>query len=130
MRKVLVLSSLVLLSLSLAACDSGSSTGSNGSGRIDPAIAGTWARAQAKSVFDTLILTDAKYQTPYGSGNGSAFDAKNGVAHCGPGLGLCGEYQLVAGGPVDTLYFQGLLGQTAPDASVPRNANTTYFRVP
>jgi len=130
MRKVLILSSLAIISFSLLACGGGSSTGSNGSDRIDPAIAGIWARANAKSVFDTLILTDAKYQTPYGSGNGSAFDAKNRVAHCGPSLELCGEYLLVAGGPVDTLYFNGLLGQAAPDSAVPRNLKTTYLRVP
>lgn len=124
----------VIASLALAAagwltgCDS--STGSSDSGRIDPAIAGTWARANAKSVFDTLILTDAKYQTPNCSGVGSKFTAKNGVVNHGPNMSLCGEYQLVIGGPVDTLYFNGLFSLATPDATVPRNSNTTYFRVP
>jgi len=127
MKKLALLASLAT-ALLLAACG-GDSTGPS-SARIDPAIAGTWAKANATFATDTLIFTDAKYRTPYGSGNGSAFDAASGVAHCGPALELCGEYQLVTGGPKDTLYFKGLLGVTVPDASVPRLSSYAYFRVP
>jgi len=131
--KIRILLASLFAALLLAACEGGSTSPSSGSSRIDPAIAGTWAKANATSssfATDTLILTDTKYRTPTASGVGSYFDAISGLSHSGPDMSLSGEYQLVTGGPKDTLYFKPLLGVTVPDASVPHNLNYAYFRVP
>lgn len=108
--------------LLLQACDD--STGSSSSSRIDPAIAGTWARIGGTRFSDTLIFLDARYQTPYGSGTGTHFSASGGVAKCGYPLEVCGEYKRSN----DTLYFEALLGQ-APDGVVPSITNA-YLWVP
>ena len=129
MKTRILLSSLAA-ALLLAACGGDSTGPSSGSGRIDPAIAGTWAKANAAYFYDTLILTETKYQTPFASGVGTHFDAINGLSHSGPDMVLSGEYQLVTGGPKDTLYFKGLMGSPAPDATVPHTADNAYFRVP
>jgi hypothetical protein len=105
---------LALVSFTVAiflGCDEGdgASTGpstNSGSGRIEAGLLGTWVRNPAPSMPDTLIFSETLYRTPYLSGVGTQFSAKDGLVKGGPDNRTVGEYIRVG----DTLYFDGLLG--------------------
>lgn len=126
MRALLCLS--VLLGLSLAACDSESmevtpNCCNDASSRIETGLVGNWAKTAARFSTDTLIFTEAKFRTPFLSGTGSLFSAKDGLVKGGPDMATVGEYQRSG----DSLWFDGLLG-SAPDGIV-RGETNLYLRV-
>lgn len=121
MRRAILVCALSFLAF--AACDDDSSTAPEGS-RIDPALVGSWAKPNASMFRDTLVFTEAKYQTPYCSGVGQSFWAQGGIVRHSPNKDVCGEYLIAK----DTLYYEALLGE-APNG-VDKAKAGVYFRIP
>ena len=97
--------------LFLLACSEDSNPANPDSGRIEPGLVGTWVENPSRfSEPETLLFTDAKIRTPFFSGVGTYFSAKDGLVKGGPDWNVYGEYLRFG----DTLYFDALLGET-PD---------------
>jgi hypothetical protein len=120
---------LPLCAMLLASCNDSSSSSPTAAGststRIEAGLVGSWAKPNATFATDTLIFTDAKFRTPYLSGNGSLFSATGGVAKGGPGMAIVGKYLL----DKDTLYFDGILGSAPSNMAVTKSSTNRYLRV-
>jgi hypothetical protein len=99
---------LAVAAFGICACSENSNPSNSGpSGRIEAGLAGTWVENPPRfSRPDTLVFSESKIRTPFFSGTGTLFSAKDGLVKGGPDGVAYGEYLRFG----DTLYFDALLG--------------------